>query len=158
MMDHHGTAAPGCGGAGTRMKGGGQQGAAPHFSQCPADQEGTALRGRRVPGDGRNPRGAQVGIRLKDERQPDAGGLEGKDVCRGGRRREERIGGFPGVIAGAGAAVVGLLLAVVFTAATAGGLLLLLGLDLLGRATAERAGDQKGQQAGEDGSEARHRW
>ena len=51
-----------------------------------------------------------------------------------------------------------LLLAVVLTGAAATGLLLLLGLDLLGRATAERAGDQKGQQAGEDGSEARHRW
>ena len=135
------------------------RGRAAGFSQCPAYQEGTTLRWRRVPWDGRHPFGAQVGIRLEGEREPDAGRLEGKGSCRAARRNERKIiGSFPGIIAGAGAGVVGLLFAIVLPAATAAGFLFLLGLLRLRGTTAHRAGDQKGQQAGEDGSEAGHRW
>jgi hypothetical protein len=66
---------------------------------------------------------------LKDERQPDAGRLEGKGMCRAAwRDKREIIGGFPGLIGGAGAGVVGLLFAIVLPAATAAGFLFLLGL------------------------------
>lgn len=128
------------------------------FSQCPADKEGTPLRRRSVPRNRGHPGGAQVQIGLEIQRQPDAGRLEGKLGSRMGRRDERDIRRFAGIVLGAGAVVIRLLLVVLPAAAAAVGALLRLLLPEFRGATAQRAGDQEGQQASEDGSKTRHRW
>lgn len=133
-----------------------QEAAPLSFLQCPAHQEGTPPRGRRVPRNGGRPDRTRFDVRLQGHRQPDAGRFEGKRLRPRGRSRKQGIGRFPGLVARAGATVIGRLLPIVFTATAAAGLLLFLRRRLLRRATAQRTGDQKRQQTGEDGSETRH--
>lgn len=147
---HHGTTArftaavPG-------MTDGGAKGRA--FSQQTTDQPGAPLGRRRVPRQRRGPPRTLRGRHRKRAGLPSPDGWRTAEGDSRHRRQHQRIRDFPGIVAGARAAMARLVLAAGIAAAAGGPLAILQGLP---RATAQRAGDHEGQQAGEDGGDSRH--